>query len=151
MVKATVSGLVMIDGKIMLVRHTYGVGKDKLLLPGGHVKEGEMPEQAVSREILEETGVRARPADIIGARLKKDEWLLLYRMEYVGGMPASDGHENSEVLLLPPEKAAEREDIMPLSREMCRAVLEGRLIVMPYDPELKFTGFRDDEYMVYGF
>lgn len=151
MVRATVSGVVMIGGKVLLVRHTYGVAKDKLLLPGGHVKEDEMAEQAVAREILEETGVEARPLNVIGVRLKKEEWLILYRMEYVGGTPASDGYENSEVVLMSPGEAVKREDITPLSREMCRALLTDRVIELPYDAELKFTGIKEDEYMIYGF
>lgn len=151
MVHATVSGVVMIDGKVLLVRHTYGVAKDKLLLPGGHVKENEMAEQAVAREILEETGVEARPLNVIGVRLKKEEWLILYQMEYVGGTPASDGYENSEVVLMSPEEAVKREDITPLSREMCRALLTDRVIELPYDAELKFTGIKEEEYMIYGF
>ena len=141
MVEATVSGVVSIEGRILLVRHTYGVAKGRILLPGGHVKPGEMAEEAVSREILEETGVLARPLGLIGTRIKKDEWLLLYRMQY----------ENSEVLLLPPEEAVEREDIMPLSRELCRAVWRETVIEFPYNPELKFQGIPDAEYMIYGF
>ncbi|MCM1245861.1 MAG: NUDIX domain-containing protein [Roseburia sp.] len=151
MVHATVSGVVMIDGKVLLVRHTYGVAKDKLLLPGGHVKEDEMAEQAVAREILEETGVKARPLAVIGVRLKKEEWLILYRMEYISGTPVSDGYENSEVVLMRPEEAVRRDDITPLSREMCRALLTGKVIELPYDAELKFKGIKDDEYMIYGF
>ncbi len=151
MVEATVSGVVSIEGRILLVRHTYGVAKDRILLPGGHVKPGEMAEEAVSREILEETGVLARPLGLIGARLKKDEWLLLYRMQYVSGTPATDGYENSEVLLLSPEEAVKREDIMPLSRELCRAVWRETVVEFPYDPDLKFQGIPDAEYMIYGF
>lgn len=151
MVEATVSGVVSIEGKILLVRHTYGVAKDRILLPGGHVKPGEMAEEAVSREILEETGVLARPVGLVGTRIKKDEWLMLYRMQYVSGTPVSDGYENSEVLLLPPEEAVKREDIMPLSRELCRAVWRETVIELPYDPDLKFQGIPDAEYMIYGF
>ncbi len=149
--KATVSGVVQIGGKILLVRHTYGVGKNKLLLPGGHVKEGEMAEAAVVREILEETGVETRAGDIIGTRLKVDEWLLLYEMEYIGGTPVSDGYENSEILLLTPEEAVQREDILPLSRELCRAYRDRNESRLSYKPELKFPGYKDSEYMIYGF
>lgn len=151
MVKATVCGVVMIEGKVLLVRHTYGVAKDKILLPGGHVKEGEMPDKAVAREILEETGVQAEPQGVIGVRLKKEEWLIVYQMNYMGGTPVTDGYENSEVLLLAPEEAVGREDITPLSREMCRAIWQGTVIEMPYNPDLKFPGTPENEYMIYGF
>ena len=44
-------------GGVLLIRHKkLGVW----LPPGGHVEENETPDDAVLREILEETGVRAR-------------------------------------------------------------------------------------------
>ena len=55
----TVCGLLLVDGRVLLVRHTYGTAKDRILLPGGYVHEGELPTTAVEREIFEETGVCA--------------------------------------------------------------------------------------------
>lgn len=37
----TICGITEIGGKIPLVRHTYGAAKDRILLPGGFVSEGE--------------------------------------------------------------------------------------------------------------
>ena len=48
----TVCGIVEIDNKILLVRHTYGTAKDRILLPGGYVKEGEIPTVSAEREFL---------------------------------------------------------------------------------------------------
>ena len=48
-----VCGIVEIDDKILLVRHTYGTAKNRILLPGGYVKQGEIPTTAVEREIFE--------------------------------------------------------------------------------------------------
>lgn len=39
----TVCGIVEINGKILLVRHTYGTAKGRILVPGGYVEEGELP------------------------------------------------------------------------------------------------------------
>lgn len=36
-----VCGIVEIGGKILLVRHTYGTAKGRILVPGGYVREGE--------------------------------------------------------------------------------------------------------------
>ncbi len=33
----TVCGIVKIDGKIVLVRHTYGTAKNRILCPGGYI------------------------------------------------------------------------------------------------------------------
>ena len=53
----SVCGIVEIEGKVVLVRHTYGSAKDRILLPGGFVQEGELPTAAAERELLEETGI----------------------------------------------------------------------------------------------
>ena len=120
----TVCGLLLIDGRVLLVRHTYGTAKDRILLPGGYVQEGELPTVAVEREIFEETGVCAHADSLLAMQFKDDQWCAVFRMEYVEGKPHSDGHENSEVLLLPPEEAVERPDITNMSRAILKAYLK---------------------------
>ena len=120
----TVCGLLPIDGKILLVRHTYGVAKDRILLPGGYVQEGELPTAAAEREIFEETGVCAHADSLLAMQFKDNQWCAVFRMEYVEGKPRSDGHENSEVLLLTPEEAVERPDITNMSRAILKAYLK---------------------------
>ena len=63
----TATGLVFNnDGRVLMIKHKkLGVW----LPPGGHVNENELPCKAVLREILEETGVRAR---VISAALDSD-------------------------------------------------------------------------------
>lgn len=60
-----VAGVVMCDGRILLIRR----GREPLLgawsLPGGALELGETTAEGVAREIFEETGVRARPVAII--------------------------------------------------------------------------------------
>ena len=45
----SVAGVVLRGGKVLLVRHTYGVREGKLIVPGGYVLKGESPEDAVRR------------------------------------------------------------------------------------------------------
>ena len=117
----TVCGITEIDGKILLVRHTYGAAKDRILLPGGFVTENELPTAAAEREILEETGVLTRANSLMAVQFKADQWCAVFIMDYVSGTPKSDGYENSEVLLLSAEEAVKREDITNLSREILAA------------------------------
>lgn len=119
----TVCGIVEIEGKVLLVRHTYGNAKDRILLPGGFVQENELPTAAAEREILEETGVTAKAKSLIAMQFKPEQWCAVFRMEYISGKPVSDGYENSEIVMLTPEEAVKREDITNMSREILKAYM----------------------------
>lgn len=119
----TVCGLLPIRGKILLVRHNYGTAKNRILLPGGYVQEGELPTVAAEREIYEETGVCAGAKSLLAMQFKDSQWCAVYLMEYLSGEPKSDGFENSEVLLLSPEEAVNRPDITNMSRALLQAYM----------------------------
>ena len=121
-----VCGIVEIGGKVLLVRHTYGTAKDRILLPGGYVHEDELPSAAAERELREETGVTAKAKAVFAAQFKPSQWCIVFTMDYVCGEPVSDGYENSEVLLLAAEDAVQRADITNMSREILRAYLRER-------------------------
>lgn len=46
------------DGEILLVKNSY---RREHTLPGGYIARGETPEQAASRELIEEIGVAVAP------------------------------------------------------------------------------------------
>lgn len=119
-----VCGIVEIDGKILLVRHTYGVAKDRILLPGGYVKENELPTSAIEREIFEETGVVCKAKELYSMQFKSEQWCAVFTMDYISGKPTSDGNENSEVLLLTIEDTLARDDLTNMSREILKAYKE---------------------------
>ena len=121
----TVCGIVEIESKILLVRHTYGNAKGRILLPGGFVQENELPTAAIEREIFEETNITAKAESIIAVQFKPEQWCAVFMMEYLSGTPRSDGIENSEVLLLSPEEAVSRNDITNMSREIIKKYLKG--------------------------
>lgn len=54
--------LIEYDGKLLALRQTHRNG---VSLPGGLVEKGEQPAAAVAREVLEETGIRIDPGDIV--------------------------------------------------------------------------------------
>lgn len=121
----TVCGITEIDGKILLVRHTYGAAKDRILLPGGYAAENELPTAAAEREIMEETGVKVKTRSLVAVQFKADQWCAVFLMDHISGTPESDGYENSEVLLLTAEEAVKRGDITNLSREILTAYIDG--------------------------
>lgn len=144
----TVCGIVEIESRVLLVRHTYGNAKDRILLPGGFVQENELPTVAIEREILEETGVTAKAKSIIAMQFKPEQWCAVFVMEYISGTPKSDKFENSEVLLLTPEEAIERNDITNMSREILKAYIAkySELSKSGYVP----SSANRDNYVIFG-
>ena len=121
----SVTGVVIRDGKVLLARHTYGAGAGKLIIPGGYIQNGETPEHAAAREILEETGITAEPVGVIGIRFNMHDWYIAFRAEYVSGEARSDGDENSEVVWLETGEALLRDDVPDLSKKLIAAALSG--------------------------
>ena len=145
----TVCGIVEINGKILLVRHTYGTAKDRILVPGGYVQEGELPSKAIEREVFEETGVTAKAKAVFSVQFKPEQWCIVFTMDHVSGEPESDGYENNEVLLITAEEAVEREDITNMSREILRAYITDKANVLgksDYVPRSTTA----DKYEIYG-
>ena len=145
----TVCGIVEINGKILLVRHTYGTAEGRILVPGGYVEEGELPSKAIEREVFEETGVSAKTKAIFSVQFKPEQWCVVFTLEYVSGEPKSDGYENNEVLLISAEEAAERDDITNMSREILRAYIADKANVLgksSYVPRSTTA----DKYEIYG-
>lgn len=116
----SVTGVVIKDGKVLLARHTYGAGKNMLVVPGGYVDFGEAPEDAVKREYLEETKIVVEPKEIIGIRFNMHDWYIAFRAEYVSGEAITDGDENSEVIWLDVEEALCRDDVANLTKELIK-------------------------------
>lgn len=144
-----VCGILEIDGKILFVRHTYGSAKDRILIPGGYVKEGELPTAAVKREIFEETGVESEAESVFSVQFRTEQWIIVFRLKYISGQPRSDGYENSEVLLLTPEEAVERPDITNMSRAILKAYISDRDNTL-VKGEYRSISLKAGEYEIFG-
>ena len=143
-----VCGIVQMDDKILFVRHTYGTAKDRILLPGGYVKENELPTTAIEREIFEETSVICKSKDLFSMQFKTEQWCAVFTADYVSGEPKSDGYENSEVLLLSIDEALLRDDLTNMSREILKTYKDNKNGLSKSDYIAKSRTEKD--YVIYG-
>lgn len=144
-----VCGILEINGKILFVRHTYGQAKDRILIPGGYVKEGELPTDSIKRELFEETKVSAEARSVFAVQFRPEQWCIVFLMKYISGEPVSDGYENSEVLLLTPQEAIERNDITNMSRAILKAYIDDKEKTLEIG-EYRSISLKSGEYEIFG-
>ncbi|HET9315972.1 MAG TPA: NUDIX hydrolase [Vicinamibacteria bacterium] len=60
-----VGGVVVHDGRVLLVRRGKEPLRGRWVVPGGAVELGETLEDAVAREVREETGILVRPLEVM--------------------------------------------------------------------------------------
>jgi 8-oxo-dGTP diphosphatase len=53
-------------GRLLLVRRGHEPGMGQWSVPGGRIEDGETPQDAIVREVLEETGLRIELAGLAG-------------------------------------------------------------------------------------
>lgn len=89
-----VGGVVIRDGRVLLIRRGKEPLRGRWLVPGGTVELGETLEEAVVREVREETGLEVVPGEMLTVfdRIDRQEGRVLYHYvivdylcEYVGG------------------------------------------------------------------
>ena len=85
----TVSAVIEDNGRYLLVEE-YSMGDVLLNQPGGHIEAGESPEEAIIREVREETGCDVSCGELIGVYLwihpqTRQQFLrLVFVAEYLG-------------------------------------------------------------------
>ena len=95
------------EDRIILVRqYRHPAGEELLETPAGSVDEGESPEEAVNRELAEETGCCAREVREIGAFYLAPGWTTEYMHVYLARnlyecTAEPDEDERIEVVRLP--------------------------------------------------
>jgi 8-oxo-dGTP diphosphatase len=60
-----VGGVVVRDGKVLLIRRGKEPLKGRWVIPGGTVELGETLQEAVVREVREETGIEVRAREVV--------------------------------------------------------------------------------------
>ncbi|GBF36610.1 8-oxo-dGTP diphosphatase [Methanofervidicoccus abyssi] len=89
----TVDGILEVGGKILLVKRKNPPFKDFWAFPGGFVNYGERTEEAVVREVFEESGIKTKVKDLLGVYSDPNRdprghtVSVVYVLEYIGGSP----------------------------------------------------------------
>lgn len=91
----SVDGIIIRDNKILLIKRGNEPFKGYWALPGGYVDWNESTEEAVAREVLEETGLKVNSCELIGVysspnRHPKQVINVAYRVATTGEPKAAD-------------------------------------------------------------
>ncbi len=123
-----VGGAVVRDGRLLLVRRASRHGKGNWQLPGGYIEPDETIEQAVVREVLEETGVTAEVEGLVGVRNRYNPELgnglyVVLLLHPVGGEPRPDGREVDHADYFTLEEIRSLDPLPPVNWEIAQRVL----------------------------
>jgi len=124
----SVGAIVIKDSKVLLVKHNYGSANGKYLNPGGYLKEGELPEEAVVREVFEETGIKVAPTGMLAIRCSSNSWYMVFRAEYVEGELCINREENDEVVFMDVDEALEHALLTDTAKSLVRIALNSKII-----------------------
>jgi len=128
-------GVVIRDGKALLIRRGHEPGRGWWQIPGGYVEHDEVITDAVEREVREEAGVQARVIDVLGLRHSvggtgsiggpSSNVYVMFRLEPFAGEPACDGDEITGAGYFSMEEIAAMERVQGLSKFAIGRALAG--------------------------
>lgn len=145
-----VGGIIMRNSAVLLIKPTYGPAKGLWMIPGGFIDTGETFENAIKREVLEETGVEIYPRDIISVRMMTrqrqfknepeeiNDLYVVLRCNHLKGDPQPCSAEVSETIFLPLEDVQADRSITGYTRQLLSFAskdLQGFVPLPPADPK----------------
>jgi ADP-ribose pyrophosphatase YjhB (NUDIX family) len=123
-----VGGAVVRDGRLLMVRRASRHGRGNWQLPGGFIEPDETIEQAVVREVLEETGVITEPEAVLGVRSRCDPYTgngiyVILLLNPISGEPKPDGHEVDHAEYFTLEQIRDLKPLPPVNWAIASRVL----------------------------
>jgi ADP-ribose pyrophosphatase len=120
-----VGGVVLIEGRVVLIRRGKEPLRGRWVIPGGTVELGETLQEALVREMQEETGILVRPREVVlvfdriqreGASVEYHYVIIDYACDYVSGELRA-GSDADEVALVAPDDLR-RYDLPPQALDL---------------------------------
>lgn len=133
-----VAGAVLKDGKVLLVRRLFEPFKGRWTLPSGYVEKDEAIDDAVKREVLEETGMQTEIIGVVGVRNRvspeDNNLLIIFRLTPVTDDPVPDGFEVDRAEFISVEEALASEEVIPITRLALQGIVDHpEYILVPRD------------------
>ena len=120
-----VGGVVLIEGRVVLIRRGKEPLRGRWVIPGGTVELGETLHEALVREMQEETGILVRPREVVlvfdriereGPSVAYHYVIIDYACDYLSGELRA-GSDADEVALVAPDELG-RYDLPPQALDL---------------------------------
>jgi ADP-ribose pyrophosphatase YjhB (NUDIX family) len=112
-----VGAVVVVDGRLLLIRRGRGAGVGLWSIPGGRVEAGETMAAAVERELSEETGLAGVCGRFLGwvERISPGYHFVIHDfvVDVADASAARAGDDASEVLWLPVAEVGAHPELVP--------------------------------------
>jgi 8-oxo-dGTP diphosphatase len=123
-----VGGFLAREGRLLVVRKSYGPSKGQWTIPSGYVERGETVVEAIEREVKEETGVVARAGSILAVRNRvtdqANDTFLIFRMAHISGEATPDRTEVSDAAFVPFAELAASPEAAPFTRAIVPKLID---------------------------
>ncbi|MFX0115443.1 MAG: NUDIX domain-containing protein [Candidatus Hodarchaeota archaeon] len=158
-----VGGIVLRGSSVLLIKPTYGPAKGLWMIPGGFVDTCETFDEAIKREVLEETGVEINPRDIISVRMMTrsrqfenepeeiNDLYVVLRCDHVKGEPQPSSAEVSDTAFLPLKNAQTDRSVTGFTRQLLSFAskeFQGFVALPPADPK-RLARLQISKYAIY--
>jgi ADP-ribose pyrophosphatase YjhB (NUDIX family) len=115
-----VGGVVIRDGRALLIRRGQEPRRGWWQIPGGYCEHDEPIHEAVTREVFEEAGIRARVENVLGLRhslgAPSANVYVIFRLTPLEGEPRADGEEITGAGFFSPAEIESMDKVQSLSR-----------------------------------
>lgn len=150
-----VGGVVRLGDGIVLVRLTYSRHRGKFMFPGGKVDSGESLEEALVREVREETGIEAEPLGVVAVRHRVDpgelNTFVIFEMRHLSGEPRVVSPEADEVRVFDADDLRRTpKAFVGLVPEIALPVLDGTYTRLARNDDFAPAPYGPDTFRIYG-